>query len=309
MIHFHHTFLLIFVILPTSLSPIFGQIIEQKNFNQISPAQLSIIIENDAAFDTDRDYTGGIFTTYRPRNSSLSYTLGLEVYTPNSNSAIVDVTDHPYAGWLYLKTQYAQLHGEKALSKIALSLGTTGRNTFAHQIQNYIHELLGVGTFEGWDTQIPGKFGYSLDLSLKYLVHSLSKNTNGFDVQTSIEGFTTIGNIKKLVGIGPEVKMGYNIDRFNDKVDPNQNFRLYAYANIYTTYVSSNYLLQGNNGRTVPGGTYDIELERNVCKWSKGIVIGYKSFDLTVYTTSISHEYTTQEIKDRYGGISASWKF
>tara|TARA_E500000178_G_C16933579_1_gene712900 strand:+ start:118 stop:357 length:240 start_codon:yes stop_codon:yes gene_type:complete len=50
--------------------------------DQESPAQLSIVIENDAAFYTDSDYTGGIFTTYQHKNSSISYTLGLEVYTP-----------------------------------------------------------------------------------------------------------------------------------------------------------------------------------------------------------------------------------
>ena len=104
--------------------------------DQESLAQLSIVIENDASFNTDRDYTGGVFTTYQHKNSPISYTLGLEVYTPDSYSAIVDVTDHPYAGWLYLKTQYVQLERENILTKIALSLGTTGKNTFAHQIQN-----------------------------------------------------------------------------------------------------------------------------------------------------------------------------
>lgn len=277
--------------------------------DQESPAQLSIVIENDAAFYTDRNYTGGIFTTYQHKNSPISYTLGLEVYTPDSNSAIVDATDHPYAGWLYLKTQYEQLKRENILTKIALSLGTTGKNTFAHQIQNYIHELLGVGTFEGWDTQIPGKFGYSVDFSLKYLIPNLSKVTSDFNFQTSIELFTTLGNIKRLVGVGPEIKLGYNVATFSDRVDPNKHFRLYAYANIYMTYVTSNYLLEGNNGRTVPGGTYDIQLENTVRKWTKGLVLGYKSLDITIYATSISHEYTTQEIEDRYGGVSASWKF
>lgn len=273
-----------------------------------SPAQLTVIVENDSPFKSDRFYTSGNFVSFTPENSRFNFTLGIEIYTPE-DAQTIDVTDHPYAGWLYFRTQYNKLINQNLLSSIALSLGTTGRNSFAHDLQNIVHEILSRDQFKGWDSQIPGKFGYSLDLSLEQLIPILSRNADGLDIQTTITGLATVGNIKTAVAIRPEIKLGYNIDALSDKTSSNKQFRLYVFNNFEATYVKDNYLLEGNNGRFFGNESYDIHIKSKVYKWSTGLALGFRNAEIKVYKTKTTKRFGAQAMDDRYGGIDVSWKF
>lgn len=279
-----------------------------KAFAEEGAGQFSFTFENDAFYDTDKDYTDGVFLLYTPKNSRFNFTLAQEMYTPKERDANIYPEDHPYAGWLYLKTEYKKLLTENFLPKIALSLGVTGKDSYAEDAQDLVHELLDDHEYEGWKYQIPERKGYSFDLSLNYLIPSLSVDTSFLDFQTIIFAFGTVGNIKNLGGAGSEIKFGYNVDKFSDKISSDKNFKLYSFASLKTYAVDSNYLIEGNNGRTIDGITYDVKLEKQVSQWSFGVVTGLGNTELKMYAVQYTKKYEAQVGNDRYAGITLSWK-
>ncbi len=148
---------------------------------------LSVGVDNDGTFGTDRDYSSGVFINYTspattpslgftPLSLSLwgissidkiGVTLGQKIYTPSDiASSQPQVNDRPYAGYLYLETNYISV-SPVAAQRFNVTLGTTGERSLSKESQEFIHSLIGSDEPQGWDYQIDNEY----TAGVGYLVH------------------------------------------------------------------------------------------------------------------------------------------
>ncbi|MCC5022091.1 MAG: lipid A deacylase LpxR family protein [Candidatus Synoicihabitans palmerolidicus] len=158
-----------------------------KSDTKVHWGSLTVYSENDFYFaGTDRRYTNGFKATALARNvrqfdqsfvprpiraaartlgslvpkhdtPQLAVSFGQNIYTPeNIHPATPDLTDRPYAAWLYSGVTFqAYRHGEIELRDSAsLELGVVGPWALGREIQNSWHEVFDILTAQGWSRQL-----------------------------------------------------------------------------------------------------------------------------------------------------------
>lgn len=169
---------------------------------------LSVAVDNDGLFSTDREYTSGLFariSQVKPDTAySYSLELGSQIWTPKGiDSARPLVEDRPYAGLLYLQARLNYQQPNFVL-KNALMLGTVGPNSYAEDIQSYAHENIGSAMPNGWDYQIENKFVYQYAIEPHLLVYRAESNDSDIGVYSRMQ----LGNFQNEVAIGGVIRMG-----------------------------------------------------------------------------------------------------
>ncbi|CAB4151584.1 Protein of unknown function DUF2219 [uncultured Caudovirales phage] len=148
----------------------------------------------NALVNTDQQYTQGLKFRYTTEDSSESYAIGQDIYTPGHKQEVVPRPgDRPYAGWLYGEYQYRQPAGHLVEDSFGAKLGVVGPWSFAEQAQNTTHEIMGIPTAKGWDSQLDNEPG--IVLTAKRSIQSLPFDffTVPADVNTTIG--VNVGNV------------------------------------------------------------------------------------------------------------------
>lgn len=180
------------------------------------PQALSIQHDNDVIFNSDSDYSSGLFIRVTnwgqlkhaargltrllfPKDqqhtlqSSLSWFLGQDIYTP----MITDRPDfvpyeRPFSGWLYTGLEY-QVQGPRWGLNLRIRLGYTGRYTFAQDIQQGLHKFIylfydGISLSRGWDFQLPHEFTFQSSVTWEvYLLEAFSGGSKYMDLTVRTE--------------------------------------------------------------------------------------------------------------------------
>jgi hypothetical protein len=127
----------------------------------------SFTFENDFFAGYDRHYTNGVqaaFLTDLARAPQWLCSLsadpqavigvGQRIYTPtNTDAALPDPHDRPYAGWTYVMGDLRTRAGP-TIDHVTVAAGVLGPASGARQSQNNIHHLIGDTPARGWDTQV-----------------------------------------------------------------------------------------------------------------------------------------------------------
>ena len=136
---------------------------------------LNLSVDNDLYFGLDRYYSSGIFISsgkLRPNPDQeetypkkyLHWTLGQEIYTPNSRyTRNVRQFDYPYGGWLFLKHGFEKYKTAFFSWGTSLKLGMTGKASLAPYIQNLYHDkVLGLRDV-AWEQPLPQRLHLNLN--------------------------------------------------------------------------------------------------------------------------------------------------
>ncbi len=123
--------------------------------------EISLTLDNDVVFFTDRYYTAGHHLAYRRalgKDSTsrpiLSVFLGNEIYTSKTIRFANPINlDRPYAGYLYAAVDFNHVWN-KAAGIVNVEVGWVGEENGVGQMHQWWHEQTGYGEPRGWGNQI-----------------------------------------------------------------------------------------------------------------------------------------------------------
>jgi hypothetical protein len=227
-----------------SISP-FSVHAEPKDKDQA----FSFTFENDLFFGTDKYYTNGAQISVKNRKDERSdatkailtnvcafagcdsdvfkqseIRFGQLMYTPvNISNPLPQPTDRPWAGMLYLASDYEFLSKNKdVLTTITGQVGVIGPHSFADKTQTWIHKTFDAPKPLGWSNQIGGQLGLLIAIEKRYELNKISRNfskksdeiwANDDDIQVRTNGYWRFvgGNIMTNAGVGLKITVGKNL--------------------------------------------------------------------------------------------------
>jgi hypothetical protein len=208
--------------------------ISQEKFSQ----EISFITDNDLYVSTVRDryYTSGIFLAYRylsnNKNESLEkrileWKLGHEMYTPNK-AVVYTISEHdrPFAGYLYGIFGISRVYKKPQILNTSIQIGVIGSNSYAEELQEFIHDIYGFKKAIGWEYQIENAF--ALNIKTEYLKTILNTEKNLFDITWT--NSLNIGTVYTNISTGFNARIGFkplqkisNSIAFNTSLNNEQN--------------------------------------------------------------------------------------
>ncbi|ARV13649.1 lipid A deacylase LpxR family protein [Polaribacter sp. SA4-12] len=208
--------------------------ISQEKFSQ----DISFITDNDLYVSKVRDryYTSGIFLAYRylsnNKNESLEkrileWKLGHEMYTPNK-AVVYNISQHdrPFAGYLYGSFGINRVYKKPQILNTSIQIGVIGSNSYAEELQEFIHDIYGFKEAVGWEYQIENAF--VLNFNAEYLTTILNTEKNLFDITWTNE--LNLGTIYTNMSTGINARIGFrplqkisNSIAFNTSLNNEQN--------------------------------------------------------------------------------------
>ncbi|MCL9782318.1 lipid A deacylase LpxR family protein [Vibrio sp. S4M6] len=298
---------------------------------------LSVGVDNDGVFGVDRDYTSGVFIDYtsggmtpslglKPLSlavwgvssmDKIGITLGQKIYTPTDiSSSQPQINDRPYAGYLYLETNYISLSPNVA-QRINLTFGTTGERSRAKESQELIHSIIGSDEPQGWqyqvDNQFAGGIGYLVHLNI---LRDKFWSNSSLELSNITEG--NGGNFRSNVATGFMLRWGYNLaDSFGAaEISMENPFRpgmlgasgsgWFAYTGIKTGYVFNDITIEGDrSGLPQPSSQYDVTLEHVQSTAILGLAAYNEHFGVNLSLSGSTKSYNESEYSTSgMGGIS-----
>lgn len=230
----------------------------------------------------------------------------------------------PYAGWLGMEFS---LHAKDAysLSSVLLSIGTTGKYSFARETQEWVHKNISNSPiFQGWDSQVPGELTVNLHFDHKRRFTRLAEHTN--DWLVGIDGYfewgAALGTFRTDAYVGALMRVGYNLPV--QYVTPRLQLGTYSHelflSRDKTRGAWSVYAFGGVRGTAV---AHDITLDGPVFRdhdspvssepWVGGLMAGlgirWQRVNLTFSRTFRTEEYSTQDGGHQFGSFLVSVGF
>jgi len=200
---------------------------------------LTIYLENDALFKTDRYYTNGMKISWISRDLSnyrdvvtvpwmhrfierlpfindpehqrtVSVSFGQNIYTPEDKERTdLNVDDRPYAGITYLGLG---LHSRnlRQMDTLELDVGIVGPHSYAEDFQGEFHRWLGVGIANGWEHQLHDEPIVNLYYERKWKTLQI-RSSDGFGFDCIPHAGLAVGNAYTGANVGGQVRFGWNI--------------------------------------------------------------------------------------------------
>ena len=298
---------------------------------------LTLLIENDAFADTDRNYTSGLKLAYVApekradplRNyvqSNLwpggndtvmrsSISIGQSIFTPRDTSVTFpQPNDRPYAGWLYLG--YGIIAERPSnVTTADIELGIIGPDAGGEWVQNDFHDLLGNGHSEGWDNQLEDQFGINLTVERRWRPAHLPSFL-GIEADMEPNVGVTLGNVVTEAFVGGTIRLGTHLERSalplrvrpslagSGSFDETTGIGWYVFIGGTARAVGYNVFLEGDT-------PYVSNVDPNtfVFDGQAGIALRLGRFQVTYTFVERSEEFTQQDGEDHFGALGFSWHF
>lgn len=180
------------------------------------PAEIGLISDNDAYSSpiNDQYYTNGIELFYRylgKRNDEkvakriTEFRIGQYIYNPQSvRAANINVHDRPYAGYLFAEAGINTFYTSENVLKVNLQAGVVGPESYAEEIQETLHKVLGYPTVKGWQYQITTTPAVQLQAVYS---QKIFRETFKEKIDFHIQGEANIGTIWNSVSLGPMARI------------------------------------------------------------------------------------------------------
>jgi hypothetical protein len=258
-----------------------------------------------------------------PIASNFRYGIGLTqlMFTPkDAESLQPDSGERPYAGWLGLEISL-QASARNSASTATLSIGTTGGSSFAHDMQDWVHQNISDSpVFRGWDSQAPGELTVNLHLDHKRRISFLDQ-TGDWPIQT--DGFYewggALGNFRTDAYFGTFLRAGYNLpasytsprvqlgsftetifDIGNDDTKPDDPFSFYGFSSLRGYAVLHDISLDGPLSRD---WDESVDSKTWVGEVGFGIAARWKILEVSLSHTIRTDEFENQKNRSRYGSV------
>lgn len=202
--------------------------ISQEKFSK----EISLVTDNDlyASITRDRYYTSGIFLTYRylsnNKNESLEkriveWEVVQKMYTPYV-SIVDNILEHdrPFAGYLYTSFGINRVYKNEQILKTSVQIGVIGSNSYAEELQEFIHDIYGYRKAIGWEYQINNAF--ALNFNTTYLKTILKTKKNYFDITWTNN--LNLGTVFTNISTGLNTRIGFKpLQKITNTIAHNTN--------------------------------------------------------------------------------------
>lgn len=246
----------------------------------------------------------------------LGLTIQQQIYTSSDISiADPDPDDHPYAGWLGLGVAF-QRADEDRHDHFGLSLGIVGPDSFAEDIQKWIHEEIPDEIDpQGWDTQLSNEPALNLTYQRTWRTERADIRGVQMDMLPAVR--LDAGNVYLRARAQATLRLGVNLPNdfgpaslqgfadhtMNGYWDPSNNWSVYGYATISADAVGRSIFLDGNTFED----SRSTDREVLVTRATLGIVARYKRVRLGWAQTWESKTFKAQGDGQTYGSIVVSY--
>lgn len=312
----------------------------------------TLVTENDKYFaGTDRHYTNGLklsfigttrldespdfvrgvtklIPTLRADASRQLYkvgvSLGQNIYTPgDTEAAIPDPADRPYAGWLYgsFDFQARSLDG-KSLRLVEIALGMVGPAALGREAQNGFHDIIQVPHANGWDYQLENEPGLIVSWERRHRLLRLDLgDTSGFSTDFIGRYGLSLGNIRTNLAGGFGARIGWRLpeDFGADLIRPSGGDEapasarsIYFFGSTEVRAVARNIFLDGNTWRDSPS----VDKRPVVADFNAGLVYRFpvrlgtiRGLQLAYIQNYRTKEFYGQLKRDVFGSISVTVMF
>jgi len=311
----------------------------------LPPGTFTLTVENDRFVNTDRHYTHGTRfgwvsdkTTGGPdvvrdtldmlypladvSGGRIGFTLGQSIFTPEDTATrdlVLD--DRPYAGWLYgAVALYAEAdwtgptgHEYTTLDSVELSLGVVGPASYADEVQNGWHEIIGVSRANGWDHQLDNEPAVALFFERKWRPDPLE--VGGFEADLIPHLGGSLGNVFTLANAGITFRIGENLKTdfgppqirpaFSGPgaVSPDTDWAWYLFAGAQGNAVGRNIFLDGNTF----SDSHSVDSKPFVGDFQFGAALVFEDVRIAATHVYRTREFEGQSQADRFGIISLSY--
>lgn len=263
------------------------------------------------AFDSLRFSDGPI------ENIQVGIGMSQLMYTPENTEALTPPNgERPYAGWLGLEFSL-QVGSEASANTATLSIGTTGKNSFAEDAQKWVHQKISDSpVFQGWDSQAPSELTINLHFDHKTRLSFLEE----YDLPLELDGFyewgASLGNLRTDAYLGALVRAGYNLPSsyatprvqlgsftntiFGESDTPNKDISLYGFAGARGYGVLHDITLDGPLFRD---WDESVDSEPLVGELSFGVAARWRWVEVSLAHNLRSDEFKDQRNRGRYGSV------
>lgn len=304
---------------------------------------LTVQFENDRFSNTDRHYTHGMRLNYtpkpeavpgwaesaaaqitrltsrlyRPERSRIGFVLGQSMFTPDDITRRDPIlTDRPYAGWLYTGLS---LHSESDihLDSVELTVGMVGRSAGAEFVQRTFHEWIGATDPKGWDNQLEDEPTLMLTVERKTRIGRIDDEIFGLSFDALPHYGLSLGNVYTHGQGGILLRLGHNMPYDfgppqirpslggSDPYIPTGRFGWYVFAGGTGRAVLRDIFLDGNTF----ADSQSVDKKPFVGDFRWGIAFALPTVRIAYTTVLRTREYEEQQKPDRFGGLSATWRF
>jgi hypothetical protein len=134
------------------------------------------------------------------------------MFTPQDPQALrTQNGERTYAGWLGLEFSI-QAGSESSANTATLSIGTTGKHSYADVAQEWVHEKTSDSqTFKGWNSQVPSELTVKLHFDHKTRLSFLEELELPAEVDGFYECSGSFGNLSIDAYLGAFLRAGYTI--------------------------------------------------------------------------------------------------
>jgi len=258
--------------------------------------------------------------------SKIRYNYGFSLtqlmYTPEDFASFEQPVDQRrYAGWLGLGMSL-HVKDDQVLNSIEFTLGTTGPNSGAEHTQDFIHDLKGSETFNGWDNQIPNEITGDLSFVQKRRAPFFTRGNGAVSMDGLTQWGLRLGTFRTEAQVGGFFRVGYNLPSdFSDPrlSDTAYSHRYFGHDAAYTGNWSV-YTLYGTMAHAVAhDATLDGPLfhhfetgnrrEPFVGEVFTGLGVRYKSVEVSYVHTWRTQEYREQVSDSNFGSLAMRIRF
>ena len=297
----------------------------------------TLLIENDALYDSDRHYTNGLKVAWlssekipdwlRRTGDHLpffgsdsrrryGFSIGQSIFTPEDKKAAALIpNDRPYAGWLYAGFAMTADSGSR-LDTFELNLGVVGPSAKGEQLQNSLHRAIGSNKANGWDNQLHDEFGAVLYYERKWRgLLETSRGGFGVDVMPHVSG--ALGNVYTYAAAGATLRFGqdlpadYGPPRVRPALagtgyfNPSAGFGWYLFAGVEGRAVARDIFLDGNT----LGDSHSVDKEPFVADFQGGLAITIQAVRVAFTQIYRTREFDGQSGANTFGALSVSFRW
>ncbi len=315
-----------------------------------------IQFDNDLFFDIDEDYTNGVriafirenedqviknnalqkglhrlsgadsetqlgqFRTQGEGLTRYAWGTGLTqlMFTPRDKTAEVPpYGERPFAGWLGLEFSL-HIKNTVSVSSVTLSVGTTGKSSFAQKTQDWVHENISNSPiFSGWESQVPQEVTLNLHFDHKHKL-PIDHFTENFPLK--IDGYhewgAAVGNFQTNAYLGFLLRAGFNLsasystprvqigsyahDLFRAEDFREHPFSFYTFGGCRGTGVLHDITL---NGPLFRDFKYGVETKAIVGEALLGYGLSWRNFELSHSFTHRTREFKSRKKKHTFGSV------
>lgn len=259
------------------------------------------------------------------REPKIGLSFGQNIYTPSDIAATTyQPDDRPYAAWLYAgasfhnyRPHYRRANGTLGPARadvFEVNLGMVGPAALGRQIQNTVHDLLGIAEAQGWAHQIHNEPGLNLIYEAKWRF-STRQARQGWGADLIVHAGLCLGNVFTYANTGAEVRYGFRMpDDFGPSLirptgDSNASrrarFNYFVFFGAEVRAIARDITLDGNSWRDSPS----IARESLVHDIAGGIGFGTVHMQVTYTQARRSREFRGQAEPQDFGSLSLSYFF